>query len=184
MSAAALCAWPLACDLPPECGRSLCRTHRRQKKVLAEWLGAPVGTGRFRPKPDDEVRYSTCHARKERADGPARDHPCIDCGQPADQWSMEPHRASHVRRELRPDRSGERRWTLYSADRTAYVPRCRRCHNLYDRSEDRERWWLLDFDHRPVAHLSGLSWDESLRHLVEEDEGWTPEVEEVWRSFR
>lgn len=62
-----------------------------------------------------EPGYWTKHSRVRHARGPAKVHPCADCGAPARDWSL-----IH-------GRDGR--------DPADYEPRCRRCHITYDKSK-------------------------------------------------
>jgi hypothetical protein len=64
--------------------------------------------------------YRIIHRRKRRYDGKASEYECVDCGDPARDWSFE--------HDTDP-------WNLDN-----YVPRCRRCHALYDGESDRRNY--------------------------------------------
>jgi hypothetical protein len=60
-----------------------------------------------------EAGYVGRHLRVRRDRGPATDQTCVDCGQPAKEWSQ-----------------------IHGTDGqdsfAHYVPRCRKCHDVYD----------------------------------------------------
>lgn len=89
----------------------------------------------FQQKPDHEPTYSGVHERLRRTRGKASSHPCVDCGEPASQWSCCPC-VDDLRWVLRPcgwvsEPSG-RRWVSYSVDLSDYDPRCSKCHRSLD----------------------------------------------------
>jgi hypothetical protein len=72
----------------------------------------------------DRLGYEAAHARVKRLHGPARSHPCVDCGEQARDWS---YRGGCPRELTCPD-TGCR----YSPDPERYEPRCVPCHRRYD----------------------------------------------------
>lgn len=70
----------------------------------------------------EEPNYKAMHQRVRAARGRAVDHRCIDCGQPAEDWSC--------RRDV-PLVCTDKRY--YSLNVEHYDPRCKPCHGLYDR---------------------------------------------------
>lgn len=74
-----------------------------------------------------DVTYETAHGRLARKRGPAAAHPCVDCGWPADDWSLR-KRAPGVKTGVRWDGNP----CTYSPDPMDYEPRCRSCHAKYD----------------------------------------------------
>lgn len=81
--------------------------------------------------------YTGVHNRLNRLRGKARDHACVDCGQPAHQWSMCPCiDPDLIQWALRPsgwsyDKGS--RWVAFTTDLDAFDPRCSRCHRALDR---------------------------------------------------
>lgn len=75
----------------------------------------------------DVPTYDGVHRRIRTANGPARDHACADCAQPANEWSL----------NVIPD--DPQTWTtpagyrvVYSLNIGDYVPRCWSCHRTRD----------------------------------------------------
>jgi predicted nucleic acid-binding Zn ribbon protein len=56
--------------------------------------------------------YDVWHHRVKKARGPASGYPCVDCGQPAQDWSTVNPASNDVR--------------------IRFQPRCRKCHRSYD----------------------------------------------------
>lgn len=73
------------------------------------------------------ISYFGVHRRIKRDRGLATTHRCIDCDQPAQQWSYDGGDPD----ELYYDPPGKRR-LAYSMDQEWYSPRCRSCHYLHD----------------------------------------------------
>jgi hypothetical protein len=63
-------------------------------------------------RPAADPSYAVWHKRVKRTLGPARDHACADCGEPAEDWSTVDPSSDDVR--------------------VRFQPRCRKCHRLYD----------------------------------------------------
>lgn len=76
------------------------------------------------------ITYVGLHARLARVRGKARDHTCVECGAPADDWSYDHRDPDEV--------VGEHHGCMvaYSLDLARYQPMCRSCH-VY---RDREHW--------------------------------------------
>lgn len=73
--------------------------------------------------------YRLQHDRKRAIHGPATDHLCVECQQPAAEWSLDPNPQG----QLHCVRSnGRAKWI--SDDLADYSPRCRSCHRLTDRA--------------------------------------------------
>ena len=76
--------------------------------------------------------YETAHTRVRAAHGPASDRACVDCGQPASEWSYDHTDENELSREI--SSWGRRRIVTYSASVEHYEPRCRGCHIKFDRA--------------------------------------------------
>lgn len=98
-------------------GRGWCNRHYK-----AWWQhGDPLAVD-SRP-----VTYLAAHKRVYRARGQAAVLPCVDCGQPAAEWSY--------RHGCADERVGEPRPGLMAAfcvHPEHYDPRCKSCHGIYD----------------------------------------------------
>lgn len=77
----------------------------------------------------DDAGYGTVHDRVRAWRGPANGYQCIDCTEPAADWSY--RGGSPLERE----EDGR----IYSTDVMAYDPRCKRCHANFDRGSDGPR---------------------------------------------
>jgi len=74
----------------------------------------------------DRPRYRAAHVRTETAKGKAATHPCIDCGEPAAEWSYV---------HACPDEMFAPYRGAYCPHPDHYVARCVLCHRAYDRKE-------------------------------------------------
>lgn len=71
----------------------------------------------------DDVTYIGMHFRIRREQGSARQHPCVDCGRQAREWSYD-----HADSDERDSVHGP-----YSVDMSHYQPRCKSCHATFDK---------------------------------------------------
>lgn len=96
---------------------SHCETHyyRLRRQGTVEY----IGQARI-----EDPAYRTVHARLQRDRGPASGHSCVDCGQPAQDWSYD---------HGDPDqRIAADNGCPYSTKAEHYQPRCKRCHAIFD----------------------------------------------------
>lgn len=70
----------------------------------------------------DAASYTAVHLRLRVERGPARSHPCVDCGEVAHDWSYNGRDENCVRSPR----------GVYSVNLDNYDPRCRCCHRQYD----------------------------------------------------
>lgn len=104
--------------------RGWCMAHYQRWYATGE---KPTGPIEDQWRRHEWVSYSGMHARLKRESGFACDLPCIDCGNPAADWSYD-HRDPE---ELIYVRNGRPR--PYSLDPERYDPRCKSCHIEFDR---------------------------------------------------
>lgn len=90
------------CDKRARC-RGLCDMHYTRLRVHGD-PNVVVSYGRPR---QPVVNWSAIHYRQRADNGPASNYPCVDCGNPAAEWSHE----------------GE----------LTFRPRCVPCHRFFDR---------------------------------------------------
>ena len=115
-----LIAWTCVCD----CGvqRDFLRGHLRS--------GGSRSCGcRGRRKgvfKKDVVGYHALHARVRTAKGRASEHPCVDCGYRAREWSYIGGDPDELEQLVR----GQ--MMAYSLDLDRYEPRCLSCHRAFD----------------------------------------------------
>lgn len=69
--------------------------------------------------------YVSTHTWLRRHRGKAADHICADCGSRAEEWS---YVGSHPEEQRDPTHGG----AAFVRDLDAYVPRCVKCHRLFD----------------------------------------------------
>jgi hypothetical protein len=93
-------------------GRGLCRKHYDQA----------------RHDPNSEAPYTAVHLKLRDHRGRARDQRCVDCGEPAQQWSYDHADPNEL---LTPT------GLEYSADLAHYDPRCNACHRTFDQQHRR-----------------------------------------------
>lgn len=113
--------WECICD----CGKSSVRLTKVLRQGFARSCGCLQDEARRKLK--DHVTYGGAHIRVRRSRGPAVDHPCADCGQPASDWSYVGG-SDHEQTEPAPNGTPLR----YSPDPSDYAPRCRPCHMRFD----------------------------------------------------
>lgn len=87
------------------------KVKRRQTRVLVK------GTS-----------YDAVHQQVKRSRGPASDHPCSRCSNPAQDWAYDHLDPDEV---TGPDGHGRCKLT-YSLDVWHYLPLCKRCHGRFD----------------------------------------------------
>lgn len=112
-----------------DCDRKA-HAHRYCHKHLTRWKkhGDPnvVSEIRGRPLKGDVPTFAAIHKRIWRIRGSAKNYPCVDCSGVAAEWSYQggcPNEMiGKVRNSLVP----------YSENLDLYVPRCVRCHRLFD----------------------------------------------------
>lgn len=79
--------------------------------------------------------YEAMHKRVSRERGPAAEHVCVDCGEPALHWSYDGQDPAEL---TGPDVTRGRVYQVrYSASPEHYDPRCARCHKRFDTTEER-----------------------------------------------
>ncbi|BBX69012.1 hypothetical protein MPSYJ_24730 [Mycolicibacterium psychrotolerans] len=84
----------------------------------------------------DDASYNAIHYRLRSARGSARDHPCVDCEQPAKHWSFSGCEAEKPRRR---DAAGRVVSPPYCCHPEHYEPRCVSCHLRKDGAVERLR---------------------------------------------
>src|SRR4029079_15754551 len=83
--------------------------------------------------------YSLAHKRVILARGRAKEHPCVDCGEPAHAWSLNKDTVGTIYIGL-PSKNAKMECPFSDAIKD-YSPRCRNCHALIDskRGENNHR---------------------------------------------
>jgi hypothetical protein len=107
-------AWNCQCD----CGGTVITIGGSLRR------GAVNSCGCIRRNNHSHITYEAAHIRVKQAKGPAAEWPCIDCGEPAAEWSYD--HADNVEYVC------SKRYVLYSIDPQRYQPRCRTCHKRHD----------------------------------------------------
>lgn len=69
--------------------------------------------------------YAAMHGRLNHRRGRARRHSCVDCGQPARHWSYD---------HADPNELTSPTGLEYSTNLDHYQPRCRPCHEAFDKA--------------------------------------------------
>lgn len=115
----AICEWD-GCERRPR-AKGYCGTHYNYIKGYAS-LRKVGGTDRRGKKKKEVVGYRAAHIRVESVKGKAKTHKCIDCGEQAREWSLNPN-AVHTYED------GDKVWSLNIDD---YDPRCVPCHRDLD----------------------------------------------------
>ena len=125
--------WHAVC----ECGRDAWPLGSTLRPVLDPTLkGRPSRScGKCSTPPDVPFTYSGAHGHVRAKRGPASEHKCVDCGEQAHDWS---YNHDDYQELIGPERPGAEEM-VYSARPWIYVPRCRRCHRLFDDLMERVR---------------------------------------------
>jgi hypothetical protein len=116
-------------------GLGLCAMHyerQRRNGTTDKPKGKPGARGAVnRHWKGDDVGYNAMHARVRTRLGSAREQRCVDCDGAASGWSYD-HADPDEKTGLA---MGVER--QFSTDITHYVPRCKRCHSLFDHAHRR-----------------------------------------------
>lgn len=75
----------------------------------------------------DDAGYTAAHQRCRSDRGRVQEHPCIDCGNPAQHWSY-----NHDDADERIAYGLSANGVAYSLDPDHYSPRCVSCHKVFD----------------------------------------------------
>lgn len=114
------------CDLPDVGPHELCAAHNARQRRYGDPTHSPgwnVMRGPGHPMwLGDDVSYSGAHSRVRSHRGSATMHPCVDCGDPAKQWSYDRTDPAEKQSDMGP----------YSADVERYAARCVPCHKRFD----------------------------------------------------
>ena len=87
------------------------------------------------------MTYWAAHWQLRRDLGPARNHPCVDCGRPALDWSLSPWASNvHIGERISHGRTIPAAYSLNLGD---YEPRCRACHTTLDNRTRKHRTMAL-----------------------------------------
>ena len=79
--------------------------------------------------PPEQLSYATAHHRVLWTWGPAKQYPCIECGNPAKDWAYDGTDPTQLYGPVKGDGST---WCLFSAYPEFYMPMCRPCHRRRD----------------------------------------------------
>lgn len=79
----------------------------------------------------DDIGYTAAHYRVRSQFGPASEHRCIGCGEPAYAWTYD-HLDPEELLEFVTLPHGREAWVPYSTDPCRYQPRCNSCHVAFD----------------------------------------------------
>lgn len=108
---------------------TICSMHRERLRATGS-----VGTVEARHELPAN-HYRSAHARVERRRGKASQFPCVDCDQPAREWSYRGGADNEQYEYLNantPWREGE---IAFSSNPDDYDPRCKPCHIKYDQRQ-------------------------------------------------
>jgi hypothetical protein len=96
------------------------------RSYATSYPGRTVLVGSSNPSWRERPGYAAAHLRVRRARGSASQHPCVDCGTPARDWSYDGRDPDEL---VAVERGYEVR---YSVNPEHYVARCLTCHVRYD----------------------------------------------------
>lgn len=114
----------------PHHAKSFCSMHHQRWAKHGDPMHVDVGG---RPLAGTVPTFHAIHKRLTRTRGPASEHPCIDCGNTADDWSYNNADPEELSGQI-----GEST-CAYSLDLGNYDPRCRSCHRVFDQAGQRTR---------------------------------------------
>lgn len=106
---------------------TICPMHRERLRTRGD-----IGTIEARHELPSN-HYRSAHARVMYRRGKASQYLCVDCGEQACEWSYRggsKDERSEYKNANTPWREGE---LAYSSNPDDYDPRCKSCHNIYDR---------------------------------------------------
>lgn len=124
-----------------------------------------------------QLSYHAAHTQVSKIRGRARHHQCIECGNPARQWSYD---------HIDPDELESPTGLQYSVDPDHYDPRCMTCHRTFDRQHRRAELQaiaepIVDQVKHAVAQRDRARrhndrpaedyWDDELERLIEPLQG-------------
>jgi hypothetical protein len=112
-------------DFPCDCGKPVYARGMCKACYSRSWYREAEVT----PQPEHRkefVEYSGAHLRLRSDRGRAKSHECVDCGGPAEEWSLNPDAETLV------SRRGARIGSRYSLNSWDYSPRCKPCHIALD----------------------------------------------------
>jgi hypothetical protein len=103
-------------------GKGYCEKHylRMRRRGTLELPHQPPG--------HDFPQYNTLHLRIYKARGAASEHPCVDCGEQAQEWA---YNHSGAEEYLAWSQTDDKYYPA-SNDIYQYEPRCKSCHNTFD----------------------------------------------------
>jgi hypothetical protein len=108
-------------------GKPLSAEHRRKVAAInadPELVEKKARARKARRRPPET--YRQVHKRLVCDRGPASNHLCVDCSNPADDWSHSWPTWEDVAQDIRHPRA------TFSTNLDAYVPRCMPCHTRLD----------------------------------------------------
>jgi hypothetical protein len=106
----------------PHQSRGWCWTHYERWRTH----GDPLFEAEHSQWLGDAVGYAGAHERLRREQGPASSRDCVDCGAPAEHWSL--------KRDYRGDLKKNDQDQIWTLDWDDYEPRCVPCHREYDKT--------------------------------------------------
>ena len=106
--------------------------YRESQRVSVQ-VRTQGGRDPVKPWPEGFVSYYGAHHRVRYTYGPARNYPCVDCGEPADDWSYIGGCPDEFSGPVR-NSNGITCFLHWSGDPKFYVPRCRPDHAAHDRA--------------------------------------------------
>jgi len=103
---------------------AMCKLHVGRKRRYGDALTEPPSRHKA------TCSYKSAHDRVYAAKGPAKNHLCVDCGAPAQEWSYDGLDDNELRQDLI---SHGYEYTLtYSLNPEHYEPRCTKDHRRHD----------------------------------------------------
>lgn len=124
----------------PHAAKGYCSVHReRERKGLP--IDTPIRDGLL----TDRCDFTAAHVRVKAVWGPARQYPCIECGEAAKDWAYDGTDSTELLGVAAKGRS-LMRYSLYPE---FYMPMCRKCHHSRDKGRAaQELREYREFKHR------------------------------------
>ncbi len=118
-------------------GRPMSDEHRRKMREVNKdpELKARRAAARIAGRKPPET-YRAVHKRMVRDHGPAKNHSCADCGEPAKDWSYNGVTWENVAQDIFGRRG------VFSTDLSDYQARCKGCHMRLDLSRESKYPWV------------------------------------------
>ena len=122
----------MLCDIVP-CGKDAYQKGMCSQHYKRVWkYGSPYVVYQGKPPVKDRVDYAGAHARAKRLWGSASLHPCVHCGEQAQDWAYDHTDPTALKEMTRPREGRKQAERDYSLWPEFYMPLCKSCHISFD----------------------------------------------------